>query len=86
MEETKVESEDPPSISAEVKKEVHSIETKELETKEHEVAQDRDATIPAIEPEAPSTPTSAPFIGLTKQVVAVVEGIMHRLMTYKNEE
>ena len=84
MDDANVESQDPPQSPTEVKEE-QPAETMAQENKVPEVV-GGNATTPAIEPEAAPTPTSAPVTGLTKQVVGVIEGMMHRLITYKNEE
>ena len=72
-------SQSPPPPPVEVKAEEQPAESKEPEVTEG------NATTPALEPET-TTPTPALATGVTKQVVEVIEGILHRLAAYKTEE
>ncbi|KAG0647295.1 chromatin remodeling [Hyphodiscus hymeniophilus] len=86
MDDTKKESQDPTPSSIVVKDEDQpAAQAEKLELKEPEVIEG-DATIQAVVPDAAPTPTPAPVTGLTKQVVGVIEGMMHRLMTHKIED
>jgi hypothetical protein len=80
MEDTEMASQSPPPPPAEVKGEEQLAESKEPEVL------DGNATTPAPEAENATTPTPALATGITKQVVEVIEGILHRLTAYKTDE
>jgi hypothetical protein len=83
MDDTKIESQDRPPPPAEVKTEETPAETKEPEVAE---VAEGDAPTPAVEPDAAPTPTPAPATGISKQVVDIIEGVVHRLVSYQNDE
>ena len=80
-------SQSPPPPSAEIKSEEQPAESKEPEVAEDAQA-DGNAETPAVEPEseAMSVPTAAPATSISKQVVDVIEGLIHRVVSYQSEE
>jgi hypothetical protein len=82
MEDTKMASQHPPPPATEVKA-GESADSKESEAVS---VTEGNATTPAPAPEAEPTPTPAPATGVTKQILEVMEGILHRLTAYRTEE